>query len=311
MALAFREELLEGYTDLELAHHIVSSPSCAPTSRVFNLSSNLIAKQYEPSEIEDALKAIEIASQLGICGPSVRKTIKNKENAYTTIDRAEGTTLDVAWKELAWFTTVVLGLQLRRFVKILTSVTSPTAGSLATGECRSFWLDDRNGLPANSGPAEIAHFFRFWANFTSMRRAMQVPKQPQVPDPPDFTVEVPLTIEPFVLTHHDLTPRNLLVSPSGRLSLLDWDLAGFYPVTFEYASMYNFNIPQDWCLMARLRWHLFAWIGVGYHEADARLLRNMRSKFTQFAIGRRYELLEKGGSRYPVNLFLVNSAQLI
>jgi hypothetical protein len=127
-------------------------------------------------------------------------------------------------------------------------------------------------------------------------------KATSISDSPDLTVEVPLTIEPFVLTHHDLTPRNLLVCPSGRLSLLDWDLAGFYPVTFQYASMYNFNIPQDGGLMARLRWHLFAWIGVGYHEADARLLRNMRSKFTRFAIGRRYELLEKGGgSRYPVN----------
>jgi hypothetical protein len=179
MALAFREELLEGYADFELAHHIISSPSCASTSRVFNLSSNLIAKQYESSEVEDALKATEVASQLGICGASVRKIIKNEENAYTIMDRAEGTTLDVARKELSWFMTVMLGLQLRRFVKILRTVTSPTAGSLATGECRSFWLEGRYGLPANSGPAEIACFFRFWANFTSMRRAMQVSKQPQ------------------------------------------------------------------------------------------------------------------------------------
>ncbi|KAL3469893.1 hypothetical protein BJX99DRAFT_251643 [Aspergillus californicus] len=191
-----------------------------------------------------------------------------------------------------------LGLQLRRFVNILRSVTSPTAESLATGECRSFWLEDRYGLPANSGPAEMVHFFQFWANFTSMRRAMQAAKQGQTPN---STAGAPLTIEPFVFTHHDLAPRNLLVSPSGQLSLLDWDLAGFYPVTFEYASMYNFNMPQDWGLMARLRWHLFAWIAVGYHEADARLLGNMRSKFTRFAVGRRYELLENGGpSRYPV-----------
>ncbi|KAF7125132.1 hypothetical protein CNMCM5793_001241 [Aspergillus hiratsukae] len=299
MTLVSLEELLEGYTDLELVHHIVSSPLCASTSRLFNLSSNLIAKQYEPSEVEDASKATKVASQLGIRGTSVRRIIKNQENAYIVMDRVEGTPLDVVWKELGWFMTVRLGLQLRRFVKILRSVTSPTAGSLATGECRSSWLEDRYGLPANSGPAEIAHFFRFWANFMSMRRAMQASKQPQVPDSPDFTVGVPMTIEPFVLTHHDLTPRNLLVSPSGQLSLLDWDLAGFYPVTFEYASMYNFNIPRDWGLMARLRWHLFVWIGVGYHEADARLLRRMRSKFTRFPNGRRYELLEKGGpSRY-------------
>ena len=66
MALAFQEELLERYTDLELAHYIASSPSCTSSSRVFNLSSNLIAKIYRTSEVEDALKATEVASQLGI-----------------------------------------------------------------------------------------------------------------------------------------------------------------------------------------------------------------------------------------------------
>ncbi|QMW29871.1 hypothetical protein F9C07_7132 [Aspergillus flavus] len=168
MALAFQEELLERYTDLELAHYIASSPSCTSSSRVFNLSSNLIAKIYRTSEVEDALKATEVASQLVIRGPSVRKVLKNRGRAYTIMDRVEGTTLDVVWKELSWFMTIKLGLQLRRFVKILRSVTSPTAGSLTTGECRSFWLEDRYGLPANSGSAAFAHFFRFWTNFTSI-----------------------------------------------------------------------------------------------------------------------------------------------
>ncbi|KAI9039136.1 uncharacterized protein KD926_009885 [Aspergillus affinis] len=227
------------------------------------------------SEVEDALKATKVASQPGIRGPS-----RDQRDTCIIMDRTEGARLDVVWKELGWFMTVKLGLQLCRFVKILRSVTSPTAGSLATGECRSFFLEDRYGLPANSGPSEIAHFFRFWTNFTSIRRAMQAAKQPQVPDSSEITVGVPMSIEQFVLTHHDLAPRNLIVSPSGQLSLLDWDLAGFYPVTFEYASMYNFIIPQDWGLMARLRWHLFVWIAAGYHEADARLLHTMRFKFT-------------------------------
>ncbi|KAH8426417.1 uncharacterized protein LDX57_004155 [Aspergillus melleus] len=301
MKLAFHEERLGEYTDSELGDHIVSSPTCASSWQVIELSPNLITKHYQRSEVEDALKATEVASQLGIRGPSIRRIVRNERSTFTIMDRIEGTTLDVIWKELGWFMTVKLGLQLRRFVKILRSVTSPTAGSLATGECRSFWLEDRYGLPANSGPAEIAHFFRFWTNFTSIRRAMQAAKQPQALDSPDSTVGVPMTIEPFVLTHHDLAPRNLIVSPSGQLSLIDWDLAGFYPITFEYASMYNFNIPQDWDLIARLRWHLFAWIAVGYYEADARLLRSMQFKFTRFAVGRRYELLGKGGpSRYPV-----------
>lgn len=78
MALAFREKLLEEYTDSELTHHIISSPSCASTSGVFNLSLNLIAEHYEPSEVEDALKVTKAAGELGIRGPSIWK-ITNQE----------------------------------------------------------------------------------------------------------------------------------------------------------------------------------------------------------------------------------------
>ncbi|KAL3485385.1 hypothetical protein BJX62DRAFT_243032 [Aspergillus germanicus] len=130
---------------------------------------------------------------------------------------------------------------------------------------------------------------------------MQASKQPKGSGSPGPTISVPRTIEQFILTHHDLTPRNLLVSPFGQLSILDWDLAGFYPISFEYASMYNFNIPTAWGLMAQLRWHVFVSIAVGYYEADGRLLRNARSEFTRLPNGRRYDLLEKGGpSRYAV-----------
>ncbi|KAL2868050.1 uncharacterized protein BJX67DRAFT_380258 [Aspergillus lucknowensis] len=159
MASSFLEKLLTEYSDSELAQQIVSSPWCTSSSRVVNLSPNLIAKRHDSSEVEDVIKATEVASQLGIRCPFIRKTIKTERNVYIIMDRLEGTTLDVVWKELGWFMTVKLALQLRRFVKMLRSVTSPTAGSLVTGECRSFWLEDYYGLPANSGPAEFAHFF--------------------------------------------------------------------------------------------------------------------------------------------------------
>jgi hypothetical protein len=173
MAESFCGELLEEYEDSELAHHIISSSRCSSSPQVFNLSSTLIAKQYDPSELEDALKATEVASHLGVRVPSIRRVVRDEKNAYIIMHRLEGTPLDAIWKNLGWFMTVKLGLQLRCFVKVLRSVRSPTAGSLATGECRSFWLEDRYGLPAHSGPAEVAHFFGFWMNFTSMRLAMQ------------------------------------------------------------------------------------------------------------------------------------------
>jgi serine/threonine protein kinase len=106
----------------------------------------------------------------------------------------------------------------------------------------------------------------------------------------------------FVFTHHDLAPRNLLLTPSDELCLLDWDFAGFYPIYFEYASMQNFDMPKEWSVWARLRWYLFTWIAVGRYEQNARVLRHIRSKFTRFPAGRRFELLKfEGPRRCPVS----------
>lgn len=190
-------------------------------------------------------------------------------------------------------------LQLRYMITHLRSVTSPTAGSLVSGECRSFWLDDRFGIPANSKSEDVACFLRFCDNFTGMRNAIQAANQGRVVD----SKEKPRSeSDTFVFTHHDLAPRNILLAPSGDLWLLDWEFAGFYPIYFEYASMQNFHVPKEWNLWARLRSYLFSWIAVGRYEQHARMLEHIRSKFTRFPVGRRFELLKLGGPhRYPVS----------
>ena len=305
MASVFRDDLLQEYPDTELFQHITksssliqSSPSI-PDTRIMLLSENLVAKQCRRSEINDALGAIEFAQQLGIPVPPVRRVITDQQNAYCIMDRIEGITLDNIWLNLGWFLTIKVALQLRSIVKRLRSVTSSTAGSLVSGECRSFWLEDQYGLPRRSRSEEFSSFFRFWANFTTLRKAWHSAAQGIVVDSKELSSLESKGL--FVFTHHDLAPRNLLLSPSGELWVLDWDFSGFYPIYFEYASMQTFIMPPNWNLWVRLRWYLFTWIAVGYYEQSARLLRDIASKFVQFPVGRRFEVLKIGGpSKFPV-----------
>lgn len=44
-------------------------------------------------------------------------------------------------------------------------------------------------------------------------------------------------IKDLVMCHMDIHPHNLLVDDSGKLWLIDWDCAGFYPESFEYACL--------------------------------------------------------------------------
>lgn len=129
-------------------------------------------------------------------------------------------------------------------------ITSDTAGSIITGNCRSFWLDDGFGLPARATVGNVMGSLAFWTDSRSIRykykkscRDLIVLQESS--DPRANT---------FVLTHHDLSPRKILVDTSGDVWLLHWDLAGYYPVYSEYASMSNYKMPSSWGYFWRLRW---------------------------------------------------------
>jgi len=50
-----------------------------------------------------------------------------------------------------------------------------------------------------------------------------------------------------VFTHGDLTPRNIMLDSSGRITgILDWELAGWYPDYWEYANIQKPSNDWDW-----------------------------------------------------------------
>ena len=55
---------------------------------------------------------------------------------------------------------------------------------------------------------------------------------------------------PLVLTHLDLHPQNLIVSPDGRLWVVDWEFAGWLPEYWDYTRSWKSITPhgsgQEW-----------------------------------------------------------------
>jgi serine/threonine protein kinase len=301
MLSAFRDDLLLSYEDVDLVRCIRDARRLSPFSAISLLSANYVSKEYQPGLIEDTLKAMELARRLGVRVPSVKRVVEFEGMTYCIMERIEGTTLEEVWWKLSWLVSLKLALQLRRYLCSLRSITSSTAGSLMTGECRSFWLDDLYRLPLKSSRADLTSFIAFWVSFTNPRVAMKAASD-QIPSSttPPKTYS-PSTAALFVFTHHDLAPRNILLDGSGQLWLVDWDIAGCYPPYFEYSAMHNF-IPESWTWLARIRWNLFTWIAAGRWEKERYMLEQIRSKFTRFPAGRRFHLLKRGGpSRRSVN----------
>ncbi|TAQ89814.1 hypothetical protein B7494_g1859 [Chlorociboria aeruginascens] len=289
------DQQLLSCSDPDLAHFILESPRHPSSSRLTLLSPGLVAKLCLPGNMEDEVKAISVARQLGIRVPHIKRTIETRDDGYIILERINGIILEELWPRIGWIMTIRLAFQLRYSVQRLRSLTSSTAGSLCSGECRSFWLDDRYNLPAHSTPGAIVSFIEFWNNFTPLSRR----RQSSEPTRSCNQNYLPPTPTSLIFTHHDLAPRNILIDNCGRLWLLDWEYSGWYPIYFEYASMQNFILPRNWGWLAQLRWKLFSWISVGMYSSERDVLARIRTKFTRFPVGRRNEVLHnKAPARY-------------
>lgn len=291
MQSTFQDQLLLSYSDADLAQFIHQVPCLPGHNGIFLLSNNYLAKCYRIDRVEDTIRAVDIARRLGIRAPSIERTVKVDNYIFCVMERIEGTTLEESWTNLSWFTSARLAMQLRRSVRSLRSVTSSTAGSIATGKCRSFWLDDLYGLPTQSRPEDVAGYIQFWTDFVSIPREFKKTASQHAETAQRCKSR---TVREFVLTHHDLAPRNIMLDRSGHLWLLDWDYAGWYPKYFEYASMHNFHFPTHWNRWARLRWHLFAYIVAGRFKQEAQVLERVRSMSTRFRSARRLNIAAKG-----------------
>ncbi|KZZ93143.1 Protein kinase-like domain protein [Ascosphaera apis ARSEF 7405] len=310
MESKFREDSLQYYDTEELFDHINSSILLSP--KTHQLSSRYLARQYPSiSRLNDAVLAIETARKLRIPVPVVRRICEHKGLAYTIIERISGVRLCDIWAKLNWPTTIDLALQLRTYIGRLRTVTSPVAGSMKTGECSSFWLTDHYGLPDEATSGDINAFLKFWLNFTSVRKAILDAENRINPEPEGH---LPSTESPFFLTNHNLSPSSLLVTPTGKLYLLNWDMAGFYPSCFEATSMrYLLNphhrtpgrskrgAPRPWSFCARWRWIVFTMIAAGNFEGDYRILKHIKLKTDHFPHSRRAHLLVLDGpTKHPV-----------
>jgi len=275
MANSIPTENLISYSDDALLQHISrSSTLSAVAPRVRAISPFLVTKEVPEDEADDELAALELAQRLNIRAPKVRRVVKG-DPVYIIMDRIHGSTLADRWPTLSWLSTILLALQLRQYVQRLRSLTSRTVGSLHSGKCRSIWTSDYYGVSDHATLSELDAFLGFWTSYKRKPTNSTLPPTRRL-----------------VLCHHDLAPRNIIIDETGKVWLLDWQLSGWYPDYFEYASMQNFE-SHKWTLYSRFRWWIFSWISTGIYERERTLLGSIRHKFGRFPRARKSLVLQE------------------
>ena len=288
MNVAFDECRLAEYGDSELVSHIRSSPHMYPDSTTSIISPNLVAKHLTERDAADELRGMQFAQQLRLRVPSVKRVVREDRDVYIIMTHIRGRTMEVAWSTMTWFSTISLAVQLRRWVGIMRSRHSPTAGSLVTGKCKSIWLDDYYGLPEHASPETFSSFIQFWLQYEPRRKRTNRPGINA-----HECHKSPTTPKYFVFTHQDLALRNLLLDEQDNLWLIDWERSGWYPIYFEYAGMQNSNLHLV-SFGDRLRWWLFCLISVGIYRHESRVLTTVREKCIRNPIARKSIVLQEG-----------------
>ncbi|KAI0833552.1 kinase-like domain-containing protein [Trametes gibbosa] len=174
--------------------------------------------------------------------PRVRRVIVQKDGlSCIFMDYIPGRQLVHVWPSLSLFGKLRVVFLLRRYIRQLRAVRHPRSvvpgaplPGLEAAAAETFVHGDVRPI---RGPFRTyAEYAAFWNDRHRMGKM------------PNATMEEASAVlepfddsEPLVLTHGDIHMWNILVGDDGRLWILDWGVAGFYPPWFEFVGLRKHN----------------------------------------------------------------------
>lgn len=171
-----------------------------------------------------------IASRTAIRAPRVYRSFQVDDDTqyfgisgYIVMDFIPGQPLDECWNGLSRDTQGNVAKQVAEMIQEMQSIELPQPGPIGGGPCQGLFFTDYSAGPFMDS-AEMEAWFNHKLDIC--KRVNQAPK-----DMPPFQ------LTKFVLTHHDISPRNLILGQQDQVWLIDWADSGAYPAVFESAAL--------------------------------------------------------------------------
>ncbi|KAH8110138.1 kinase-like domain-containing protein [Phellopilus nigrolimitatus] len=199
----------------------------------------------------EALAIEFVRANTDIPVPRLRRTILHKGLLHMVIDYVEGKLLSEVWPTFSSWERFRVAWTLRRYIRQLRRISSPlsaTPGPLGPSPrpCEGNMFGTRSRGPF----ADYAAMSKYYNDKLDLAKVTPYPlARPErlcaEPDTEPFDDS-----EPLVFSHLDLSMRNVIVGTDGRLWMIDWAWAGFYPRWFEYVATVsaadNDEAPSSW-----------------------------------------------------------------
>ena len=160
----------------------------------------------------------KVRRSFNVPGPGYFETI-----GYIVMDYVEGVCLANCWNDLDSLKRQNVILQVAGMIQQLQSVRLNSPGPIGGGLSQGRWFTDYC-----AGPFTTRQEIENWFNHKLAICKGTGNARQDIP---------PFNFPTFVLTHQDISPRNLILDPSDRVWLIDWAFAGAYPPCFEAATL--------------------------------------------------------------------------
>lgn len=182
-------------------------------STVF-LSSELVIKHVHVTveECRNLIKAYELLDPNIVVVPKVYRYFSHNDKIYLVMQRIHGQVR----KRIEDLHSI---RRIADIIRHLQTHKSDTPGPLGGGVSRGLWWEEEDV----NLRGQVSRFAEY------INRRLIGPQQ-------GWTFEM----GEFVMNHNDIAPRNIIWMPDGRISLIDWAHAGFYPWILEMVVL-EFN----------------------------------------------------------------------
>ncbi|THC96298.1 hypothetical protein EYZ11_004203 [Aspergillus tanneri] len=231
------DEVLTALFDTAPVLHSYEGTRIVRLSRTLILKGGTGARPCEANILRLVAGAREREGSKTIPVPRVHRVLNvETENVFSgckcliLMDFVDGTSIEQCWGDLSQAARVDVVSQVASMINALRSIALSQEQQQQPGpvDCkgcvaRGYWFTD-----IGAGPFNSKKHLEAWFN----RRLEISQKFHQAPE----TVP-PFHFDKLVLTHLDISPRNLILGPDGKVWLIDWGDAGIYPDGFEIASL--------------------------------------------------------------------------
>jgi aminoglycoside phosphotransferase (APT) family kinase protein len=199
----------------------------------------MVVKTGNDVRLDEAATMRFIAENTNIPVPRVLSAFVRRGTAYIVMEKIQGQEFAKRWHHMSDQTRTALLDQLRQKIDELRALHPPT--KFAVGSCTGGSLQDfrqsQAPPPVRFGPFRTVQDFHSWLRDGLKQGEATNMDQAESDEVNDMIARQDGPWPSPVFTHGDLNPSNILVRDDRIVGIIDWEMSGWYPHYWEYASL--------------------------------------------------------------------------